>query len=606
MKTRIAGMAHALRSNLYSLAFCWQNARALFFANLFDIVFGGLFDPAYLLVTAALFRVLETSGAFVDVLKLIGLMALMLAARIAWSQLYNTVLKPMLCENLHARVQQALFDKSTQMGLERYDDPEFYDGFILAMDNADRFAIGALSNLSTIIKFTFTIIAMAGVLSYVDMTAMIIIFTSTVLSAVLTSRIKKISFEREQALTPVNKRASYISRIFRLREHAAVLRLSELGGVLEGDFDANTCQGVELEKRHGRRKLLWSMLSGLNGDSVYMAVIILVLYRVIVVGSVTLSQFVIVVSANWRFREALEELVSAVSSLPEQSMHMDKVREFIEYQPATPAGHAAPPDFERFEMRDVAFGYGDGEDVLKGVSFSFQRGDRVALVGENGAGKSTLVKLMLGLYRPRRGRVLYNGIDIGDFEPKLYRARFGAVFQDYAVFAESAYDNIACGADGADAQARFDAAVEFADLRGKLDALPQGADTALSREFDDRGVNLSGGEQQKVAIARARFRDADILVMDEPSSALDPLAEARIKRNVFDGNADSTVFMISHRLSTTRDASQILVLSDGRISERGTHDELMRANGYYATAFSAQAQRYEMCQNTKSTYKRID
>ena len=218
-------------------------------------------------------------------------------------------------------------------------------------------------------------------------------------------------------------------------------------------------------------------------------------------GSVTLSQFVIVVSANWRFREALEELVSAVSSLPEQSMHMDKVREFIEYQPATPAGHAAPPDFERFEMRDVAFGYGDGEDVLKGVSFSFQRGDRVALVGENGAGKSTLVKLMLGLYRPRRGRVLYNGIDIGDFEPKLYRARFGAVFQDYAVFAESAYDNIACGADGADAQARFDAAVEFADLRGKLDALPQGADTALSREFDDRGVNLSGGEQQKVAIA---------------------------------------------------------------------------------------------------------
>lgn len=593
MKKRMAGIAHTLQSNLYSLVFCWRNAKGLFFANLFDILFGGLFDPVYLLVTAAPFHELEIQGAFIDALKVIGIMAAMLAVRIAWSQLYNTVLKPLLSEKLQAKVQKQLFDKSVQMELERYDDPEFYDSFIMAMGNTGSFAMGAMSNLSAVIKFTFTIIAMVGVLSYVDVTAMLIIVASTVLSAVFTSRIRKISFEREQALIPTSKRASYISRVFRLREHAALLRLSGMGKVLTDDYDDNTRQAAEVEKKYGKRKFLWSMLSGLNGDSVYMSVIILVLYRVIVVGSVALSQFVIVVSANWRFREALEEFVGAVSSLPEQSMHMDKVRMFINYQPVTPAGKAVPPQFESFEMRNVSFGYGDGEDVLKDVSFRFQRGEKTALVGENGAGKSTLIKLMLGLYTPRSGTVLYNGVDIREFDPRLYRERFGVVFQDYAVYAQSVYDNVACGAAGEEAESRFTQAIEFADLRSKVEGLAHGADTVLSREFDDEGVNLSGGEQQKVAIARARFKQADIMVMDEPSSALDPLAEARIKGHVFAGDKDQTVFIISHRLSTTRDASRILVLANGRIIESGVHDELMKIDGRYAEAFLAQAKRYK-------------
>ena len=231
--------------------------------------------------------------------------------------------------------------------------------------------------------------------------------------------------------------------------------------------------------------------------------------------------------------------------------------------------------------------------MLKDVSFRFQRGEKTALVGENGAGKSTLIKLMLGLYTPRSGAVLYNGVDIREFDPRLYRERFGVVFQDYAVYAQSVYDNVACGAAGEEARLHFAQAIEFADLRSKVEGLAHGADTVLSREFDDEGVNLSGGEQQKVAIARVRFKQADIMVMDEPSSALDPLAEARIKGHVFEGDKDQTVFIISHRLSTTRYASRILVLANGRIIESGVHDELMKIDGRYAEAFLAQAKRYK-------------
>ena len=183
MKKRISGIAHTLQSNLYSLVFCWRNAKGLFFANLFDILFGGLFDPVYLLVTAALFHELEIQGAFINALKVIGIMAAMLAVRIAWSQMYNTVLKPLLSERLQAKVQKQLFDKSVQMELERYDDPEFYDSFIMAMGNTGSFAMGAMSNLSAVIKFTFTIIAMVGVLSYVDVTAMLIIVASMLITS---------------------------------------------------------------------------------------------------------------------------------------------------------------------------------------------------------------------------------------------------------------------------------------------------------------------------------------------------------------------------------------------------------------------------------------
>ena len=258
------------------------------------------------------------------------------------------------------------------------------------------------------------------------------------------------------------------------------------------------------------------------------------------------------------------------------------------------------------ELKNICKIYKSGTEklfALNNVSFSLQEGEVLALLGENGAGKTTLIKLLLRLYDPTEGEILLNGVDIRNYDVEEYRRYIGVVFQDFKLFAATVAENVVMDrvsigvadtmADGKSVQenAILDA-VTKSGFMAKLENFPMGLQQELTREFSDEGTDLSGGEAQKLAVARAFYKDAGLVFLDEPSAALDPIAEYQLNRAMKEVAKEKTVLSISHRLSTTRDADVIYVMEQGHVIEQGSHGELLKQGGVYATMWEAQASRY--------------
>ena len=234
---------------------------------------------------------------------------------------------------------------------------------------------------------------------------------------------------------------------------------------------------------------------------------------------------------------------------------------------------------------------GNEKPTINGISMSIKKGEKIALVGYNGAGKTTLIKLILRLYDPTKGEISFGDNNLKEYPLKNYREKFGVLFQDFEIVAASIAQNISMSDEDFDRE-KADAVLKKVAFSEKFQSLPDGYETQLTKEFSDNGVNLSGGEAQKLALARVLYSSADVIILDEPSSALDPIAEYELNKAVTELSGDKTVIIISHRLSTTRFVDKIYMLESGKIIEQGDHNALLRQKGKYAEMFKAQAEKY--------------
>lgn len=252
-----------------------------------------------------------------------------------------------------------------------------------------------------------------------------------------------------------------------------------------------------------------------------------------------------------------------------------------------------PEAFESLRAENVAFSYTDEKTVLKNISFEIRKGEKIAIVGENGSGKSTLVKLLLGLYDVSRGELLWNGKNIKIYDPAAYRKNFAVVLQDFKIFGVSTAENILERRAARGEERKIRDILKYVGMDRRVDSLSEGMHTVLMREFDPNGEGLSGGEKQKLAIARMIARDAPVVILDEPSSALDPIAEQEVFQSMFQACKDKTVLFITHRMSIAKQADQIIVLHRGQIAEEGKHEELLERKGVYFAMFMAQKEQYQ-------------
>lgn len=289
----------------------------------------------------------------------------------------------------------------------------------------------------------------------------------------------------------------------------------------------------------------------------------------------------------------------ALVDFQQVGQYAEKFRRFMEYEVNIEGCEGTKPIPENdctLELKNVSFKYKDSEKyVLKNVSMTVRKGEKLALVGENGAGKTTLIKLIMRLYDVTEGSITFGGTDIRELNIRAYREKIGAVFQDFQIYGATLAENVRMdfiNKGDVDEREKIHTVLKRADFGDKLERLSDGIDTELTKEFSDSGTMLSGGESQKVAIARMFVRNMPIAILDEPSSALDPIAEYRLNKSMLENAESQAVILISHRLSTTKDADRIILLENGSIAESGTHSELIAGCGKYAEMWNVQAEKY--------------
>lgn len=434
------------------------------------------------------------------------------------------------------------------------------------------------------------------ILATINPLILLITATTAILGAIARQWANKWRHQNIDELTSPGKRTWYISNIGSDESLAKDIRLFSMGGWLKDIFDANMRLSFNFERKSNGKRLIADLVdifaTFLREGIAYAYLIWLVLQ-----GQLAVEGFVLMFAAVGGFSTWISGILNEFTELLMHSLNYCRVRSFFEYPDhfKRDAGEMVPAtDSFSLEMRNVSFKYNGTEtNVLEDINLTITPGEKLAIVGLNGAGKTTLVKLLCGLYDPTEGAVLLNGKDIRDFNRQAYYELFTAVFQEFNILPVSIAENISQQYDDLIDSERVANCLEMAGIADKVNRLPEGANSLLIKDVNPEAVELSGGETQRVMLARALYKDAPILVLDEPTAALDPIAESELYNRYNDLSYGRTSLYISHRLASTRFCDRIILVADKGIAEMGTHDELIKQDGIYAELFEIQSKYYQ-------------
>ena len=496
---------------------------------------------------------------------------------------------------LGQRVNVMILEKALTLQLTQFEDSEFYDKLTRARQEASSRPLSLVNRTFGLVQNAISLVSYAALMLKFSPLAVGLLLLGGLPSFLAEARFSRDAFRLFRWRSPETRMQLYLESVLAREDGAKEVKLFALGPVLLQRYK-EIFQKVYAEDRDlTTRRGLWGMGLGLVGTVAFYGAYAWVASAAIA-GRITLGEMTMYLLLFKQGQSAVTASLSSIGGMYEDNLYLSNLYEYLE-QPVPEQSGAAiqgpnPGDGVRFE--DVSFVYpGSETPALSGVTLHLQPGRSLALVGENGAGKTTLIKLLTRLYTPTRGRVLLDGLDLAEWDPEVLRRRVGVIFQDFVRYQLLVGENVGAGdvlAFGD--QARWRAAAEQGMADPFIQSLPKGYDTQLGKWFKD-GRELSGGQWQKIALSRAFMREsADILVLDEPTAAMDAEAEATVFEHVRGLAANRMVILISHRFSTVRMADHIAVLRDGRIIEEGDHASLLERGGSYARLFTLQAAGY--------------
>ncbi len=487
-----------------------------------------------------------------------------------------------------------IFKKAAEVDISCYEDPVFYDKYqraseILTGGYFSAYAYAVSSVISNFIAF----ISVISIVASIHFTYLLFLLPIAFVFLIEVAK-SKVVYKRDFSMTTNNRIKAYTQRIVFLRDYAKDIRTSNIFSVIIGRFNKAVQSNIEILKSYGVKLFLFSMISSLFGEFIpIIGTYAFAGYQFIYTSALSVSGFSVVLSSIYSVRSTTEMMANEFAELSAVALYFQNLREFFEYESKVVSGEKEPGEFESLEFKNVYFKYPSAEKYsLQNVNLKIEKGQTVAVVGVNGAGKTTFVKLLLRFYDVTSGEILYNGINIKEYKLESLRLKFATVFQDYKTFALSVNENIMCRNCSKEDKLTAEEALKQSGVYDKIQTLKNGADTVLTREFDENGAGLSGGEAQKTAVARMFASDFDVAILDEPSSALDPIAEYKMYENLIHATKNKTVIYISHRLSSAVLSDNIFVLGNGSVLESGSHSRLMANNGEYAKMFALQASSY--------------
>ncbi len=487
-----------------------------------------------------------------------------------------------------------IFKKAAEVDISCYEDPVFYDKYqraseILTGGYFSAYAYAVSSVISNFIAF----ISVISIVASIHFTYLLFLLPIAFVFLIEVAK-SKVVYKRDFSMTTNNRIKAYTQRIVFLRDYAKDIRTSNIFSVIIGRFNKAVQSNIEILKSYGVKLFLFSMISSLFGEFIpIIGTYAFAGYQFIYTSALSVSGFSVVLSSIYSVRSTTEMMANEFAELSAVALYFQNLCEFFEYESKVVSGEKEPGEFESLEFKNVYFKYPSAEKYsLQNVNLKIEKGQTVAVVGVNGAGKTTFVKLLLRFYDVTSGEILYNGINIKEYKLESLRLKFATVFQDYKTFALSVNENIMCRNCSKEDTLTAEKALKQSGVYDKIQTLKNGADTVLTREFDENGAGLSGGEAQKTAVARMFASDFDVAILDEPSSALDPIAEYKMYENLIHATKNKTVIYISHRLSSAVLSDNIFVLGNGSVLESGSHSRLMANNGEYAKMFALQASSY--------------
>ncbi len=500
--------------------------------------------------------------------------------------------------NIYKSIYTKVIDVSIKMDYTYFEQSDFYDKFTRALGESVERGWAVLDACGWCFGAVFTAVMSVIVVAGVDFKLMFFIIVPLVLSVAFGRRIPKLYYDLNMETTRDVRIYNYSKRVFYEKKYAGELRLYNIKNVLLKNH--NEAFDNVYEKTGVCYKKLFRINVMVNLSRALICVVApyaYIYYLSVNEPNLDLGAYIAAATAAIGFVAGrLQWGLNLFFDMRKQTMFIDNLREFLDYKSPSQNKNAEKTcgGINDIVIENMGFTYEGAEiPALDGINMTIKRGEKIAVVGYNGAGKTTLVKLLMGLYPVSSGCIKANGENINIYEPKSYRKKFGTVFQDLQVFALTIAENVLMKKPENDEERRFvTTALEKAQFGDTLSGLEKGIDTVVSREFDEKGLVLSGGGTQKIAIARVFAKNPDIVILDEPSSALDPIAEYKMFENMMNISGGKTVIFISHRLSSARVADRIYLLDGGKIAEQGTHDELMDMDGKYAEMFRLQSSNY--------------